>query len=42
MNFSSLLSTTSELSQSQVDPADTDNTKQDASKRLKVDRFEEV
>lgn len=42
MNFSSLLSTTSELSQSQVDPADTDNTNQDASKRLKVDRFEEV
>ncbi|KAL7453456.1 hypothetical protein ACHAWC_005734 [Mediolabrus comicus] len=44
MNFSSLLSTTSELSQSQkqVDPADTDNTKQVSNKRLKIDRFEEV
>ena len=42
MNFSSLLSTTSELSQSQVDPSETDNTKQVSNKRLKIDRFEEV
>ncbi len=44
MNFSSLLSTTSELSQSQkqVDPSETDNAKQVSNKRLKIDRFEEV